>query len=740
LGWKLHLLRFFFKFVLDIKYPGIGLYLLQRRMFKNRNGIAVMGTIRTEVSTSHLINYPNHQDLLTPFLDGFFVTWARKVKEYNTEIFVFFLSPEEHYKESYGFENEILLVYAPYPWMEPRTLQAVEQVLSKSPAKGRVEVLSYFLISDAENIVTWLDTYLSSRQESRIIIPLYSDEVIAARKSGNNWFIRNKLNQYYFGRDLFNNSLPLVEDAYFFGRQNILMRYFDAIKRSENRGIFGLRKTGKTSFLYKLKRLCESESSVTIFYYDCKVPHLRKSRWNELLSDIGSEIMEKFNILLEYPFSERTASKDFINIIKKVNDKGFKFCLMLDEIEYISFISPIDEHWKKDYLEFWQTIWSCQSNYKCLSIVIAGVNPSVVEKDTLDTLNGTQNPLFGIVTHEYLTGLTLDELKIMLKKLGRRMGLQFKYDACESICEWYGGHPLLTRLACSNLNSLMTPTKEKPIVIGKDEFMLYKEQIDAELIFYSEHAVSEIKKFYPDEYYLFELLATNQELDFRELISSSESYKEEIKHLYDYQLIKKLNKSYEINIPVIGKRVALGSKKLDDRELICPIIQENKRAGWLRRRVDSICSEMRTLEKIINKMNKIKLFGTNSFPEGDQFQKLEISNNSASFSSYINVLNRCFVESIERYGEESKNKNYFWEDIKKEYKYLWNALNKIKIYRHNSNHLHLNNKTDDCLNEYLSHDLEDKSFSQINDVYFVLQQRVLDQLLLAIIKEINILN
>ena len=175
----------------------------------------------------------------------------------------------------------------------------------------------------------------------------------------------------------------------------MLMSYFDSIKRSENRAIFGLRKTGKTSFLYKLKRLCESEGYTTIFYYDCKAPHLRKSRWNELLSDIASDIGKKSNISVKGLFSERSASKDFIDLIRKLNEKKHKLCLMLDEIEYISFISPMDEHWKKDYLEFWQTMWSCQSSYKCLSFIVAGVNPSVVEKDTV---NGVQNPLFGILS------------------------------------------------------------------------------------------------------------------------------------------------------------------------------------------------------------------------------------------------------------------------------------------------------------------------------------------------------
>ena len=512
----------------------------------------------------------------------------------------------------------------------------------------------------------------------------------------------------------------------------MLMSYFDSIKRSENRAIFGLRKTGKTSFLYKLKRLCESEGYTTIFYYDCKAPHLRKSRWNELLSDIASDIGKKSNISVKGLFSERSASKDFIDLIRKLNEKKHKLCLMLDEIEYISFISPMDEHWKKDYLEFWQTMWSCQSSYKCLSFIVAGVNPSVVEKDTV---NGVQNPLFGIVPHKYLTGLTLEELRLMLKKLGKRMGLNFDYAVCEEICKWYGGHPLLTRLACSHLNSFFT-TEKKPIMVKNETFFSYKKQIDTELTFYSDHAVSEIKQFYPDEYYMFELLAIGQELDFREL----NQYGTEIKHLCDYQLIKKVNNDYEVNIPVIGERVALESRRSDGRELIYPIVDTKNRDIWLKRRIDEICSEMRVLERIINKENAIKLFGSNSFPEADQLHKVTISHDSASFSYFINTLNRCFVESIERYGKESNINNYFWTDIKNKYKYLWATLNKIKVYRHNSDHLHLNNQTVEYLFEYISNDFEGKSFSQISEPYFVLQQRVLDQLLLTILKEINILS
>ena len=214
-----------------------------------------MGAIRTEVKEGILTEYPEQQNFLIPFLNGFYVTWGRKRKEYNTEVFEYFLSPEDHFKESYGLENEILLVYAPYDRMEPRTIQAVEQIMSTSPAKGRVETLIYFLVTDCPDVSIWLESYIASRQESRIIVPFYKNNLIDAKKKSDAWFVRNSLNKYYFGRDLFNYSLPLIDDAYFFGRQSLLMEYFDAVKRRENKAIFGLRKTGKTSFLYKLKRL-----------------------------------------------------------------------------------------------------------------------------------------------------------------------------------------------------------------------------------------------------------------------------------------------------------------------------------------------------------------------------------------------------------------------------------------------------------------------------------------------------
>ncbi|UUW71561.1 ATP-binding protein [Pseudomonas oryzihabitans] len=688
-----------------------------------------MGSIKIEVEEQHLSTHPKEREILLPFLDGFDVTWGKKTRAYNATVSMYFLSPDKHYKESYGFENEILLIYSPFSHMEPRTLQAVEQIFSTSPAKGRVETLNYFLVSDDENVAKWLDSYVSSRQEARIIVPFSVSELDEAK--GDNWFVRNRLNKLFFGRDLFNYSLPLVEDTYFFGRQNSVMEYYGSIKQSENKAIFGLRKTGKTSLLFKIKRLCESEKVASVFYIDCKQPHVRKARWFELLEDLAAEISNKLSIPKIGNYTERQASKNFVSLIKECRDAGHRICIMFDEIEYISFISPRDKHWVDDYIELWQTLWSSQSQFKCLSFIIAGVNPSVVESDLVD---GVQNPLFGIVPHKYLTGFSQEEAKIMLRKLGKRMGMTFEYDACGCIRDWYGGHPLLIRQACSTLNSFMAETQDHPFKVDTNTFNALKPRIDQELTFYSNHAISEIREFYPDEYYLFELLATGRELEFEEL-SKETTY---TSHLCSYQLIRKRDHGYEINIPVIAQRVALDSMKKDGRELLYPLIDKDNRSSWLKRRIEEISTDFSVLERLANQGAKpCKLFGANSFPEGGRLYDTKVAQDKDGFSAFINTLNRCFVESIEKYGADIGKKQYFWNDIKTSYEHLWPVLHRIKVYRNDIDHLHLNSATTKSYFEFLTSDFEGKQFSQISEPYFLLQQRTLDRLSLSIQREIE---
>ena len=171
--------------------------------------------------------------------------------------------------------------------------------------------------------------------------------------------------------------------------------------------------------------------------------------------------------------------------------------------------------------------------------------------------------------------------------------------------------------------------------------------------------------------------------------------------------------------------------------MIYKIISSGNRTKWLKRRLEEIIIDIRVLEKIIKKNNLTELFGPSSFPEADQFKNLSVVESKGDFTVFINTCYRCFVESIDRYSKSVGKNNYFWEDVKNTYPSLFDVLHKIRVYRHESDHLELNKNINGQYIQFLNEDLEGRTPAQVNDFYFVLQQRILDALLYDIQIEIN---
>lgn len=679
-----------------------------------------MGFILQDVSQNHLSKNPHEKDILKAFLHCFNITWGAKIKKFNTELSFYIVNPEPFMKETFGFSSELLLVYSPYDTMESRTIQASEAFMQEFPAKGRVETLSYILISECPDVQNWVNTYISDNGESRIIMTFYAQDL--RDNMSKSYFVRKTISDQFYSRDLFDYSLPLNADTYFFGRSRIIAEYIDSIKRGENKGIFGLRKTGKTSLIYKLSRIVKTESIGNVFIYDCKNPSIRKLRWNDLLKKILLDICQHYSISCkDLMFDEINISDSFMLVLKQV-DKSQKIVLAFDEIEYISFIAKQDPHWNNDFIDFWQTIWACQSLIRNFVVIIAGVSPIVVEKDTI---NDIQNPLFGIVRYHMLTGFELEEMKTMVKKLGRRMGLQFNFDALEYIHKEYGGHPLLTRLAISHENKLLSTNK--PFTFTIECLKQHSDGRNNDLAFYFRHVVSEISQFYPEEYEMLEILACGQIRDFIEL----SVYSDYIKHLESYGLIKIDQQGIpKLLMPVVGKYVALNLAHKEGRRAILKIVPIGERIRWLSKRIDMIISDFKKLEYIISTNDSLPtLFGINSFPNSNELKEIEVANTKSDFKNMIDILNRCFVESIERYGSSIGNNNYLWTDVSVYYSDLLHSLRRVKLYRHHSFHLELKPEVQKKLDNFFAMDLENRNPSDVHDLHFVLQQCTLDSLL-----------
>lgn len=100
--------------------------------------------------------------------------------------------------------------------------------------------------------------------------------------------------------------------------------------------------------------------------------------WGEICSNIAKRL--GINIRREY--DEKNIIKSFRYVVNEASKKDKKIVIIFDEIEYISFKSPLNPHWHSEFIDFWQTIWSVQSIHRNLVFILSGVNPSVTEIDT----------------------------------------------------------------------------------------------------------------------------------------------------------------------------------------------------------------------------------------------------------------------------------------------------------------------------------------------------------------------
>lgn len=686
---------------------------------------AHMGVIMTEVRNNFLVDFPEHEEFLKPFLFGFDVSYAEQKRLNNTIIFAYLLKPENHMREAFGIDKELLLAYSPYNELQPRAIQAVNMLFNVFPFKNRIDTLNCFVISKDEAILSYAGINSFSEEQTRSLVPFVHDELVA--NANDTWYVRNRLRQSFYDVDLFGYMLPLRDEASFFGRQQIVARYIDAIKRCENRGIFGVRKAGKTSLLFKIDRIIRDQHLGFVFFYDCKSPSYRKLHWNEFLGEICDNIAKRLEIPIRKQYDAQNIIKSFRYVIKTASDRNKKIVIMFDEIEYISFKSPMDTHWHTEFIDFWQTIWSVQSLHRNLVFILSGVNPSVSE---VDTISGIQNPLFSIVQSEYLQGLTEEDARNMVRTLGKRMGIKFEHDAVGLLYNQYNGHPMLLRLACSYINRQYSNT-DRPITITRTMVEKLQSEIDVDLAYYFKHVVSEIQQFYPEEYEMFELLASGQTSDFIELAEVAEY----TKHLYSYGLVAKDPNGYPyVKMPVAGRYVAMELAKKEKRKSLYKVVEKARRKDWVEQRIKSIMRDLRQLEMAIRTSGKDKLFGENSFPEAEKFALATPVNSAADFEVFFNICNRCFVESIENYGNSIGKNKYFWNEIKTAYPTLFPVLHRMKVYRHSNDHLVLNQQAAQRFTEFWNTDTQ--GITDVDEQRFVIQQRVLENFLSAIQIEI----
>lgn len=470
-----------------------------------------------------------------------------KLRLASSQYDYFLMKPTPMFSELFNIEREVIVVFSPYPKFEPRSLDAFDAAEKDLP-NLRVESVCKILISDDREIERKVTDMLKTDPEQPIVIPFTYEELLS---NYDDYFLRNRFIAHFYSRDLFAFLSPLKKDLYFFGRSQLLQEIINKHRSGEHTGLFGLRKSGKTSVIYAIERHLSSHNG-QFLSIDCESPSIHKLRWYELLEKLVEEYKNKIqsNYIIKKGdrYSEKTAADSFTEDILQIHklNKLDNLLILFDEIERISPQTASSEHWRNgsDFIYFWQTLRAFyQRNQNVFTYMVVGTNPSCVEKSVIE---GHENPLFGSIPSIYLPSFTVDQTREMVRKLGRIMGLTFDPIIFSKLVDDFGGHPFLIRQFCSKIHEMAKGPR--PIKIDKALYEKTMKEFQITAIDYLAMIVGVLRDWYPDEYDMLRFLAQNDEETFSHLAKDNANY---TKHLIGYGLINRSPHGYSFNIEAL---------------------------------------------------------------------------------------------------------------------------------------------------------------------------------------------
>lgn len=224
--------------------------------------------------------------------------------------------------------------------------------------------------------------------------------------------------------------------------------------------------------------------------------------------------------------------------------------MIFDEIEQISFITSPSNHWKKgnDSLYFWQALRSIsQTDNMIFSFIITGVNPTCIELSKINTID---NPIFGILTPNYISLFEYNDIKTMVSEIGGHLGLKFDEEIYSKLIEDYGGHPFLTRQICSKINNdVLSEGYERPYTVSKYNYEFKSNEYQSQMHSVITQILGVLEEYYPQEYELLKTLALNGSNEFKKKLTLGSN---SCLHLEKYCLIQKDSNQYFVRIRSIG--------------------------------------------------------------------------------------------------------------------------------------------------------------------------------------------
>jgi len=356
--------------------------------------------------------------------------------------------------EMFDVPLEIQLVYVEYELVEPRLLELVQQRIRKD---ARVDPGLVAVASLDANV----GQMARRRRGEFAVIDLTLGSLGADTPD-----VRLRLADVLTSVDHYDITSPIKDPGGFFGRRAEFDRIMSALDRGQSTGVFGLRKTGKTSLLnYVRGRRVDAGRPVVwvdisgISGADDFRRRLVEAAYKALMTVEGQSAsasrlrLKTVDNNGEPKGTPETLRSYWLRDLEQISERiGARLEVFIDEIDQVnpdrSFLGGDEAAQLLIALTQLRGMIQNADSESGMALICAGVDPALFERPLL--ISGADNLLYKLVRLMFLAPMNQDEMSEMVRDLGRRMGIRIRdHRAIEFLFEEYGGHPLLSRKACS---------------------------------------------------------------------------------------------------------------------------------------------------------------------------------------------------------------------------------------------------------------------------------------------------
>ncbi len=455
---------------------------------------------------------------------------------------------------------EFLIIFSHYDscdWQQKTLLVERELRRRREISDRRPLVNFYLLISNARELKSEIDKQKGGTGAA--VIPFSFFEVFSCKtKEELVDLLISRFGEYLFENNMLGETNAIDDDNLLFGdRGKIADSIVCRCQQGNNSGIFGLRRSGKSSVLNAVLRRLERDS-IKYVKIESRSGLETLDSWKTALYEIAYKIrqivssleqntpgtrldfLQKLNLNSSIDDYHRRPTQSFVEDVKLYCQGEKLFVIAIDEVELITYNTANYDPWKNvaAYCGFWGALRDCGC-----ALIVCGVNSSINEISSI-VFNGEQgdNPMYGRIINcsdsitTYLPAFTDEQTKTMINTLGGYSNIAFS-DVFSIINGAFGGQPYAIRQFCSYVFETIKSYRQSNVI-----YEVSKATIAQLLIAFSRSAkgsslceiILQHLTIFKDEYDMLRKLALTPEN--YKMIKGDDVYK--IDHLEKYGLIE----------------------------------------------------------------------------------------------------------------------------------------------------------------------------------------------------------